>query len=233
MWRDAAVQARQLLRDCGSAPAAVRQLAKMLLRAVAGAQPGSRIEGIRRRAALDFSMAVPFGFAGAEPPLLRVAAACHIFHPEFAAEFCDVLARIPGRLDVLVSTDTEAKRALVAEAFRGWDKGRADVRIVPNRGRDIGPKLTAYGDLHGRHDLVLYLHSKRNSHLVDGPGWRRYLLHTLAGSPAIAGSILQAFRHDPRLGLVMASTGNRCAAGSTGATISSLPAAWRAAWASG
>jgi len=177
----------------------------MLLRAAAGAKPGRRIEGIRRRPQHDVSMAVPFGFVGVAPPPadLRIAAACHMFHPDMAAEFRTALALIPGRLDVVLSTDTEAKRAGIAHAFRDWDKGEVDVRLVVNRGRDIGPKLTAYGDLHDRHDLVLYLHSKRDRHLVDGVAWRRYLLHTLAGSPAIVGSIFQAFRHDPRLGIVM------------------------------
>jgi lipopolysaccharide biosynthesis protein len=204
MLRDAAVQARQLLRDFGPTPAAARQMAKMLLRAAAGARPGRRIEGVRRRVAQDASMAVPFGFItdATPPPALRIAAACHIFHAALSAELRDALARIPGRLTVVLSTDTEDKRAEIAHAFSGWDKGEVEVRIVPNRGRDIGPKLTAYGDLYDRHDLVLYLHSKRDNHLVDGAGWRRYLLHTLAGSPAIAGSILEAFRRDPRLGIV-------------------------------
>jgi lipopolysaccharide biosynthesis protein len=200
--RDAAVLVRQMLRDLPP-PAAARQIAKLVSRALAGARPGRRVEGIGRRAAYDASMAVPFGFAP-EAPTLRIAAACHMFHPDLAAEFYAALANIPGRLDVLLTTDTEDKRAALAASFAGWDKGTLEVRVVPNRGRDIGPKLTACGDLCASHDVVLFLHSKRDSHFADGPAWRRYLLHTLAGSPAIAGSILYAFQADPRLGIVMA-----------------------------
>jgi len=127
-----------------------------------------------------------------------------MFYPELAGEFHDTLANIPGRLDVLLTTDTQDKRAALAASFAGWDKGALEVRVVANRGRDIGPKLTACGDLYASHDVVLFLHSKRDSHFADGPGWRHYLLHTLAGSPAIAGSILTAFERDPRLGIVMA-----------------------------
>jgi lipopolysaccharide biosynthesis protein len=202
---DASVQLRQLLRDLGPTPAAARQIAKIVLRATSKAKPGDRIEGIRRKANCDYSMAVPFGFiTDALPrPGLRVAAACHMFHPDLASEFRAGLGRIPGALDVVISTDTAHKRDEIIHVFTCWDKGAVDVRIVPNRGRDIGPKLTAYSDMYERYDLVLYLHSKRNSHLVDGSDWRRYLLHTLVGSQAVVSSILEAFRRDPRLGIIM------------------------------
>ena len=210
--RDAAVQLRQLLRDQGPTPGAARQMAKMLLRTVSGAKTGSRIDGMRRQPKYDFSMGVPFGFvSGATPPpVFRIAAACHMFHPDLSGEFREALARIPGHVNVVISTDTEDKRAEIVRAFSFWDKGEVDVRIVANRGRDIGPKLTEFGDVYDRHDLVLHLHSKRSitrrpdgSVRIDGSKWRRYLLHTLAGSPAIIGSVLEAFRRDPRLGIVM------------------------------
>lgn len=229
MIRDATVQLRQLLRDRGPTPAVARQAAKLLLRSAGGARPGRRIEGIRRPAALDFSMAVPFGYAAAEAdaPALRVAAVCHLFHADLAGEFRPVLAGIPGPLDLLLTTDSEAKRAAIAAAFAGWDKGGLTVRVVPNRGRDIGPKLAAWADVHA-HDLVLYLHSKRDTHFVDGSAWRRYLLHTLAGSPAIAGSIAEAFRRDPRLGIVMPQHWGPLRDRLDWATIFSWPATWRA-----
>ena len=211
--RDIAVQLWQLLRDLGPTPGGARQAGKVLLRAISGAKPGSTVVGIRRHGSYDFSMGVPFGFVNDEtpPPAFRIAAACHMFYADLSGEFRAALARIPGRLDVLLSTDTEDKCAEIAQTFMGWDKGEVDVRIVANRGRDIGPKLAAHGDLRHRYDLVLYLHSKRSigrtpdgSVLDDGSDWRRYLLRTLAGSPAITGSILEAFRSDPRLGIVMA-----------------------------
>jgi lipopolysaccharide biosynthesis protein len=149
-------------------------------------------------------MGVPFGFVdGAAPSGLRIAAAIHMFHPELSSEFRQLLERIPGPLDAVLSTDSEHKRTEIIRHFDGWAKGALDVRVVANRGRDIAPKLTAYQDLHDRYDLILYLHSKRSGNLVDGTAWRHYLLHTLAGTPAIAASILEAFRADPNLGLIM------------------------------
>jgi len=205
LMRDATVQFRQLVRDLGLTPAAARQMLKIALRAASTAKPGDRIEGIRRRAEIDYSMGVPFRFMSdaAAPADLRIVAACHMFHADLSPEFCSALAQIPGDLDVVISTDTTQKRDEIIQAFSGWNKGIVDVRITPNRGRDIGPKLLAYRDIYERYDVVLFVHSKRDSPLVDGPDWRRYLLHTLAGSGAIAGSILEAFHRDARLGIVM------------------------------
>ena len=144
---------------------------------------------------------VPAGFEGGQLPLMQRIPKLKGFKNPFR------VAYTPVNIGVLAGLGT----AEIARAFAGWENGEVDVRIVANRGRDIAPKLTAYGDLRDRYDLVLYLHSKRHisrnpdgSVLNDGSDWRRYLLHTLAGSPAIVGSILEAFHRDPRLGIVMA-----------------------------
>jgi O-antigen biosynthesis protein len=213
MIRDATVYIRQILRDFGPTVTGARQVAKMIVHAASGARPGDRIRGIHRRPEHDFSMGVPFGFVSvATQPAqdLRIAAVCHMFYPELLAEFHAVFSHIPGPVDVVLSTDTEAKRAKISRAFADWDKGTVDVRIVPNRGRDIAAKLTAYGDVYDRYDLVLLVHSKRTVRAMDdgsirdvGEGWRRHMLHCLAGSTGIVASILEAFRRDPRLGMIL------------------------------
>lgn len=212
MIRDAAVYTRQYLRDFGPTVGAARQIAKMIVYAATDVKPGVRVRGIQRRPEHDSSMRVPFGFINeATPPTgLRVAAVCHLFWPELAPEFRDAFTRVPGSLNVVVSTDTAAKRDAIATVFKGWDKGTVDVRPVPNRGRDIAPKLTAYGDVYDRHDIVLFVHSKRTVRTLRdgsvqdvGADWRRHLLHALVGSTEIAASILEAFRRDQRLGLLM------------------------------
>ncbi|WP_158932530.1 rhamnan synthesis F family protein [Acidisphaera sp. S103] len=176
-----------------------------MLRTTSGVAEGQVIEGVRRKAQVDFSMSVPFGFiSGLEPPVdLRIAAILHLFHPDLSAEFLEALTQVPGCLDVFISTDSDEKSTEILKVFRNWEKGDVDVRVLPNRGRDIGPRLTAFRDVHAKYDLLLYLQSKRDSHLVDGPPWRRYLLHSLVGSPAIVRSILEAFHRDQRLGIIM------------------------------
>ena len=151
----------------------------------------------------DASAAVPFGYPPAvlaEPP--RVAAVCHMFHPEVAGEALARLRNIPFPADVFVSTDTEEKRAALAALFASWGQGTAEVRVVPNRGRDIAPKLVGFREVHDRYDRVLHLHSKRSKHADFLQPWRAYLYETLLGSPAVVRSVFEAFERLPRLGMV-------------------------------
>lgn len=140
------------------------------------------------------------GRRGAVPP--RIGVFCHIFYPDLAAEILAHLSNIPGSVDVLISTDAAAKAAAISGVFGAWRKGVVEVAVVPNRGRDIGPRLTYFRDHHRRYDLVLYLHTKRGQNVVDGDAWRQYLYLNLVGSVAVVETILAAFAQEKRLGVV-------------------------------
>ncbi len=149
----------------------------------------------------DWSVAVPFGYvpAATQP---RLGVICHLFHTSTAAEFLYYLRCLPLPADLFLSTDTPEKAAELRDAFAAWGGGSVEVRVVPNRGRDIAPKLVGFADVHGRYDLVLHLHSKMSSHAAFLAPWRSYLLETLLGSPEVVRSILDAFTRLPDLGMV-------------------------------
>ena len=154
-----------------------------------------------RPADRDWSVAVPFGF----PPLgsaPRTAVICHLFHVEVAAEVLFYLRNLPADADLFVSTDTAEKCRKLQATFSGWGRGDLEVRVVPNRGRDIAPKLVGFAGIHDRYDLVLHLHSKMSTHVPFLTPWRSYLFETLLGSPQIVQSILDAFARLPDLGMV-------------------------------
>jgi len=156
----------------------------------------------------DRSLALPFDFpplpasgpSGAAAP--RVAVICHLFHPEVAAELRGYLANLPGPADLFLSTDTEEKAVAIRAAFAGWEGGGPTLRVLPNRGRDIAPKLVGFADAHGDHDLVLHLHSKRSDHAEFLRPWRGFLFESLLGSKPVVASILDAFARLPQLGMV-------------------------------
>lgn len=151
----------------------------------------------------DQAAAAPFGPAFPQPRLISpVAAAVHVYYAELAAEMREYLAHIPGRVDVYLSTDTDQKRDRIAHAFAGWTAGTVDVRLTPNRGRDVAPKLIAFRDLYDRYPIVLQLHSKKSPHDSDLRMWRDYLYETLIGDEATAASVLAAFEQRPDLGLI-------------------------------
>jgi lipopolysaccharide biosynthesis protein len=126
----------------------------------------------------------------------------HIFYPELAGEMRGYLENIPGPVDLYMSTDTEEKRESLQRTFAGWTAGQVDIRLAPNRGRDIAPKLIAWRDVYDRHAVVLHLHSKKSPHESNLRMWRYFLFENLLGEPAIAASILSALEQVPTLGMV-------------------------------
>ena len=158
---------------------------------------------VGRPEAADYSAAVPFGYVPS--PASRpasVAVVCHLFHAELADEFRHYLGNIPVRTDLFLSTDTEAKRAVLTQVFGDWAGGEVELRLMPNRGRDIAPKLVGFKDVHERYPLVLHLHSKMSPHDEILAPWRTFLLENLLGSPAIVRSIFEVFARLPRTGIV-------------------------------
>lgn len=156
---------------------------------------------VAREPAADFSVAVPFGYA-TDPGTPRVAAICHIYYDNIATEIQRYLNHIPFGFDVYISTNTPAKKALIEAVFRGWSRGKVEVRVAPNRGRDIAPKLICFKDVYPNYDYVLHLHSKASKHAGVLATWRGYTYETLLGSPATVASIFDAFKRRPDLGII-------------------------------
>ena len=152
----------------------------------------------------DYAMVVPFRYfsqrdRSKETP---IAAIVHIYYPEMAEELSSYLANLSSSACVYVSTNTDEKRSIIEDVFRRSHIENHEIRIVPNRGRDIAPKLITFADVYERHDYVVHLHSKRSLHIGRGTSWCEYLYQHLIGSPRIIQSIITAFEQRAELGMV-------------------------------
>lgn len=162
------------------------------------------VQGRPRDSKTDISLAVPFGFdVGDVMPPGSIGIVCHIFHEELSGEILGYLTNIAFPADIYISTDTEAKRAVIAGVFAKWSQGAVDIRISPNIGRDISAKLVTFADIYQNYGLILFLHSKRSLTITIGNEWRSTLFRSLAGSPETVRSILEVFARYPDVGVVM------------------------------
>jgi GT2 family glycosyltransferase len=165
----------------------------------------SAIPEAARAPAIDYSLAVPLGhLSGPVPADGRVAAIVHMFYADLAVEFRSYLEGVPGAVDVFISTTDAFQKGLVEKAFTGWSRGRVEVRIVPNRGRDIAPKLVSFRDVYDSYDYVLHLHTKRSDHASVLASWRHYLLESLVDNELTVASVFALFGHNSRLGMIAA-----------------------------
>lgn len=132
-------------------------------------------------------------------PRRHILVIAHVYYPELWDELAAGIERIPGDVDVVVTLVEGRADQLVEPILRRFPG--ADVRAVPNCGRDVWPLLQVLDQL-GGHDAVLKVHTKRSPHMRRGDAWRRELLSGLIGSTEHIERILGQFGSDPRIGIV-------------------------------
>ena len=121
----------------------------------------------------------------------------HVFYVELAAELFSRIGLIEHDVQMYVSTDTEDKARLLRSLAPN-----AVVRVMPNRGQDIYPKLYGFRDAYDAHDIVLHVHGKRAPHAHALQGWLGHILDRLLPSTDGIHAILEAFSAAESLGMV-------------------------------
>ena len=146
---------------------------------------------------------------------LRIGLHLHLHYQEMAQEIFDRLQGINSRIDLLVSVTSAPAAEAVQHIFSGYSRGTIDVQVFDNRGRDIGPFLTGFGEvILDRYDIIGHVHTKRSvgfgmnaqsitaASLESIAHWRRFLYaNLLGGEHAMADRIIQRFSSDETLGL--------------------------------
>ncbi len=139
---------------------------------------------------------------------VRVALHLHVYYPELLPEMLTRLAYNRTRPDLFISIKDEASRAQVEAALAGYAGRVAALEAVPNRGRDIGPFLTAFsGRLMAGYDIVGHMHTKKSTDVKDasmGTTWYRFLLENLLGGVDCAAmdDVMAAMQADASVGMV-------------------------------
>jgi GT2 family glycosyltransferase/SAM-dependent methyltransferase/phage shock protein A len=159
---------------------------------------------VARAIELDYSLAVPLSLSSVPASADRMAAIVHLYYEDIANEVRAYLEEVPFALDVYVSTRDEQSKSVIEKAFSGWRGGTVVVRVVPNQGRDIAPKLLAFKEVYAQYAYVLCIHGKRSLHAGVLAPWRHYLLESLCGNADIVKSIIAIFKQYPNIGMIAA-----------------------------
>lgn len=139
---------------------------------------------------------LPLSASGVRP-LRPLGVYMHVFYIETLELLASRLAHIRHPVTLHVSCDTAQKAERIRSVL-----GPCDVRILPNVGADIYPKLFGFADTYADHDLVLHLHGKRSGHDPNLQPWFEHILDCLLPDPERVDAILEAFDQDPSLGMV-------------------------------
>ena len=143
-----------------------------------------------------------------EKPNGKIAVIVHAYYPEIFQSFVDEMQHIPWEFDLYVSVVHEAARGQVLDCAKKIKNVKEiDVRITPNRGRDIAPFLVTFASAIHSHDYVLHLHTKKS--LYSGrerTEWRDYMLSGLLGSEQRIRHIFQQFADEKNIGVIYPDT---------------------------
>lgn len=150
----------------------------------------------------------PASSAPALLPGVRIALHLHVYYPDLLPEIMRRLSLNSVRPDLFVSVPSVKIEADVADILKDYEGRLMRLEVVPNRGRDIGPFLTAFGpQLIAEYDIVGHLHTKKSVDVADaamGERWYQFLLENLLGGDSgnMADLILGNMCADTGLGLV-------------------------------
>ena len=140
---------------------------------------------------------------------LRVGLHLHVHYPEMLDEILALLQRIDTVMDILVSVTNPAKVEATRFSLSAYSRGKVEVKAFKNRGRDIGPFFTGFGEtILNDYDVIGHVHTKKSASMsanveAISKTWRRFLYaNLLADEEVIADTILQQFGLDDSIGFV-------------------------------
>ncbi|MEM3432970.1 MAG: rhamnan synthesis F family protein [Candidatus Methanomethyliaceae archaeon] len=134
----------------------------------------------------------------------KIAVIVHAYYIEIFEEICSYLKNIPWKFDLFISVKNTAD--LVTAETKARQLHRAnhiDIRIVPNKGRNIAPLLVEFGPILREFDFICHLHTKKSLYKgMERVDWRRYLYEMLLGTEERVRAILTIFTRDPTIGII-------------------------------
>jgi glycosyltransferase involved in cell wall biosynthesis len=154
-----------------------------------------------------FDLVTPSGSPPAVPEGLRIGLHIHVHYPDLLGAMVERLAHNQTRIDLLVSATSDQAHKEASSQLASYRGGSVDVRLVPNRGRDLAPLLTEFADtIVTRYDIIGHVHTKKTAEMTDttiGAEWYRFLLENLIGGRArMADETLARMAADPLVGMV-------------------------------
>lgn len=127
----------------------------------------------------------------------------HLYFSDLLDEFIDSINCIPTTHDLIVTVCDQASLALVdSNKHRFIHVSKIFIKLVQNRGRDLGPFIVELADIIDQYDFVLHIHSKKSETVNWGHLWRKYLLRNLLGTRENVKLILNTFIQNPDIGMI-------------------------------
>lgn len=142
-----------------------------------------------------------------------VALHIHAYYIDSLPTFIQALTYNHVRPDLYISVRSQADLEQAQQDCAMYPV-KVDIRVVPNRGRDIGAFLTEFGpELVEQYEIIGHVHTKQSLfHTARDfiTAWQEFLLVNLLGNQkyTMADEIIAGMQHKPKIGIVFADDPN-------------------------
>ena len=131
----------------------------------------------------------------------------HIYYVDLAKDIIRRISKNRNGVSLFISCKSNNDAKLIQTLCDSYELEIYDIKVVPNRGRDIGPLLTCFGTvMDDEFDIHGHIHTKKSKYMneKDSTRWREFLLGNMIGDSEIGmlDNIVEAFNSDPELGIV-------------------------------
>lgn len=141
---------------------------------------------------------------------LKTGAIFHLFYDDIFEESITYLDSFPSDTDILITTDTAEKKALI-EKYLDKLNVKAEISVISNRGRDISALLVAGAEFVKGHDLICFAHDKKTLQIKPegvGRSWRYKLYQNVFATKEYVSNVINAFENEKQLGIAFPSMPN-------------------------
>ncbi|MBQ8912842.1 MAG: rhamnan synthesis protein F, partial [Lachnospiraceae bacterium] len=135
----------------------------------------------------------------------KIALVMHIHFMDLIPECARYASSMPDGCDMYLTTNTEEKKIKIEEEFSKLPHGKLDVRVVPNRGRDVGPFLVEFRPYLKDYDYVCHVHDKKAGQSKPGSiglSFAYKCFENVLKSKEYVSNILDVFEKNERAGLL-------------------------------
>lgn len=160
---------------------------------------------IKERMHLNYILPKEFEYVTERESNLKIGLVMHIYFPDEVRSCREYAESMPENTDFIITTTSEETLKIINEEFSILPN-KKDVKLIPNRGRDVSSLLVAAAPYIMDYDLVCAVHDKKTTQFKPytvGESFAYKCFENTLGSKAYAKNIITTFTNEPRLGMLM------------------------------
>ncbi len=156
--------------------------------------------------ALDYFLPNKNLIADVQAVLREAVIIAHLFYEDLMPECIEYLCRAPREIPIIVTVSSEERKVIAEKLFKA--AGRyCEIRVVPNRGRDLSALLVSCIDVFDKFKYLCFVHDKKSLRREESVAVGRAFFHLLwdnvLNSEIFIKNVLATFENEPQLGLLV------------------------------